>query len=308
MRQPVIPDEQKMTYQKKHLEHDIVSANPLPTERELSDYYARKYYQESDGKKTTYDVMYTTDELAYKQLESQMTLEGMRQSLPANKGADLSILDLGCGEGFLVQEAYDQGYNVTGVDFSSFGVEKWNPKIQDQCAFGNIYEFLDKCVSDGTTYDVCILRNVLEHVIDPPMLMAQISRILKKDGIALITVPNDYSDLQKLAMDNKHITREFWFAPPDHLYYFNTKNITPFMEKNNFKVLDMFSSFPIDFFLFHTGSNYIEDRSKGKEAHFARISIDLMIAKEGMDKFLNLYRAMAACGIGRDFTVILTKK
>lgn len=293
-----------MAYAKKYIDNNIVSVDPLPTAQELSRYYAEKYYQDSDGKKTTYDTTYTPDELAYKKLESQMTLQGMRENLQVDKPL-LSILDLGCGEGFLVKEAADQGYQVTGVDFSSFGVDKWNPSVSAQCEFGDIYDFLNNCVTTGRKFDVCILRNVLEHVIDPPQLLKQIRQILSKDGIALITVPNDYSDLQKLAMDKGHINREFWFAPPDHLYYFNTENIGPFMQQNNLTVVDMFSSFPIDFFLFHQGSNYIADKSLGKQAHFARITIDLLLAKQGMNKFVQLYRAMAACGIGRDMTVVI---
>ncbi len=296
-----------MAYTKKYLEDQIVCVDPLPTMQELSDYYGQKYYQESDGKKTTYDSIYTSDELEYKKLESHMTLQGMKENLPLSKNV-VSVLDLGCGEGFLVKEGLAQGYQMTGVDFSSFGVEKWNPSVLDHCAFGDVYDFLDRSIADGTKFDVCILRNVLEHVIDPVALMRQLSGVLHADGILLLTVPNDYCDLQKLAMEKGHIDREFWFAPPDHLHYFNTKNIIPFVERNDFSVVDMFSSFPIDFFLFHPGSNYVADRTKGKDAHFARITLDLLIAKEGMDKFVNLYRAMAACGIGRDFTTVLKKK
>lgn len=294
-----------MAYAKKYLEHKIVSVDPMPTEQELTEYYSKKYYQESDGKKTTYDAVYTLDELEYKRLESRMTLQGVKENLGRIK--DPVVLELGCGEGFLVQEAVEQGYDMTGIDFSSFGVEKWNPSVLKNCSFGNVYHFMDKALESEKKYDVCILRNVLEHVIDPVALLKQIFDVLSDDGIALITVPNDYSDLQHLAMDKKLIDREFWFAPPDHLHYFNTKNIIPFFEENGFSVIDMFSSFPVDFFLFHSGSNYIADRTKGKEAHFARITIDLLIAKEGMDRFLNLYRAMADCGIGRDFTVVVRK-
>ena len=295
-----------MTYAKKH-HKDIISVDPLPSEQQLAEYYSQKYYQESDGAKTTYDSIYTAEELEYKKLESRMILQGVKEHAHTIKTSP-AILDLGCGEGFLVQEGKDQGYDVTGIDFSSFSVRKWNPSILEKCKFGNIYDFLKECHETKKGYDVCVLRNVLEHVINPPALLKQISGILNDDGIALITVPNDYSDLQKLAMDRRHIDREFWFAPPDHLHYFNTKNIIPFFEENGYYTIDMFSSFPVDFFLYHSGSNYIADKSKGKEAHFARIAIDLLLAKSGMDKFLNLYRAMAACGIGRDFTTVIKKK
>jgi SAM-dependent methyltransferase len=233
-----------------------------------------------------------------------MTLQAMTENIDRDK-ADIHILDLGCGEGFIVKTAFNEGYKVTGIDFSSFGIDKWNPEIAHLCQFGDIYKLLDEAVVSGQRYDVCILRNVLEHVIDPAGLLVKIRKILNVGGIAIISVPNDYSALQDLALSKGMIDREFWFAPPDHLYYFNTENIVPFMQKNDYAVMDMFSSFPVDFFLFHEGSNYIKNRSAGKAAHNARITIDLLLAQQGMEKFLNLYRAMAACGVGRDFTVVV---
>jgi 2-polyprenyl-3-methyl-5-hydroxy-6-metoxy-1,4-benzoquinol methylase len=295
-----------MPYHHKKDHHGIVRVDPLPSIQGLQDYYATKYYQDSDGKKTTYDTTYTPQEIAYKQLEARLTLQGMIENISPQIDRP-RILDLGCGEGFLVKEFSLQGYDVTGVDFSSFGVSKWNPEVMDRCRFGDIYEDLNQVKSRGETFDVCILRNVLEHVLNPESLMSQIRDVLSPDGIAMVTVPNDYCDLQKLAMDKGYIDREFWFAPPDHLTYFNTKNIKLFMQDCQFVVKDMFSSFPIDFFLFHPGSNYIADRTRGKSAHFARIDIDLLLAREGMDKFLALYRAMANCGVGRDMTVVVAK-
>jgi hypothetical protein len=123
----------------------------------------------------------------------------------------------------------------------------------------------------------------------------------------LITLPNDFSELQDLAMQLGHIQKEFWFAPPDHLYYFNTKNIVPFVHDLGFEIVDMYSSYPVDFFLFHPGSNYINDKKQGKAAHFARIHIDMLMSKSGIPHLLDLYRCMAKCGVGRDFTVILRK-
>jgi len=295
-----------MAFLKKRLDDGIVRADPLPSPEELADYYARQYYQDSDGKKTTYDSAYTAAELEYKTLESRLCLQAIQENRPEGRKGR-KILELGCGEGFFLAQAAEEGADVKGVDFSSFAVEKWNPAIAGQCVFGDIYAILKDLSRNGETFDVCVLRNVLEHVIDPPFLMDQIRMALKEDGLAVITVPNDYSDIQKLAMDKGYIDREFWFAPPDHLFYFNTENISPFMQKNGFGIVDMFSSFPVDFFLFHPGSNYIADRTKGKAAHHARIDLDLLMAEKGLDRLLALYRAMAGCGVGRDFTVVLKK-
>lgn len=296
-----------MGFEPKHLDDGgIVYAEPIPSQEELNAYYASQYYQTSDGKKNTYDFSYTDNEIKYKQLESKMILESLKQ-IAAEKPIN-SFLEIGCGEGFLLAEARKTGLQVEGVDYSKYGISKWNPGLEKYCVFGDAIQFIEESTRFKKQYDAIVLKNVLEHVREPGKLLQILRPLLHENTFLLTTVPNDYSNIQRLAMERGHIDREFWFAPPDHLYYFNTKNIRPFFENYNYQVKDMFSSFPIDFYLFHSGSNYIMDRTRGKEAHFARISLDLMMAEEGMDKLLSLYRAMAQCGVGRDITIIVKKE
>lgn len=291
-------------YNKTVIEHNIVKASPLPSKEELKRYYERQYYQSADGSKTTYDVVYTQDELDHKILESKMATQAIKKHFEP-KISNLSLVEFGCGEGFFLNEASLCGWQVRGSDFSKFAIEKWHPQLLDRFESGDLYEHLLNYKNSNEKFNVCVLRNVLEHVIDPALLLADLKKILKPGSILLITVPNDYSDLQNLAIKLGHITQEFWFAPPDHLYYFNTKNIVPFMEAQDFEVIDMYSSFPVDFFLFHPGSNYVKDKSNGKAAHFARIHLDLLMSKAGIPEIYDLYRALAKCGIGRDLTVLL---
>ncbi len=289
-----------MTYQKKLINHDIVCADPLPDVVELREYYESKYYQDANGT-TTYDAIYTEEELQHKILEADLAVMAIQQ----NSANRVSLLEFGCGEGFFLQQALQAGWQAHGIDFSRFGVEKWHPNLLSACSFGDSYDYLNKYILENKTFDVCALRNVLEHVLDPQGLLLDLRKILNPGGILLLTIPNDYSVLQQFALEQQHIEHDFWFQPPDHLYYFNTTNITKFVESLNYKVIDMYSSFPVDVFLLHPGSNYIKNKANGKPAHFARVNMDLLMARSGIDNLLNLYRSMAKCGVGRDITVIL---
>lgn len=291
-------------YSKKIIQHNVIMVDPLPSKEELKSYYENQYYQTADGKNTTYDDVYTEEEIKHKYLEAEIAIEALKVKFEP-KTTNLSLVEFGCGEGFFLEQAAQCGWQVRGVDFSKYGIEKWHPQLLDQCEVGDSYVFIENYRKNNEKFDICVLRNVLEHVLDPNFLLAELKKILKPGGILLITVPNDFSDLQKLATSLGHIDQEFWFSPPDHLYYFNTKNIIPFMDDQALKVVDMYSSFPVDFFLFHPGSNYIKDKTNGKAAHFARIYLDLLISAAGISQMLELYRALAKCGIGRDFTVLL---
>jgi hypothetical protein len=89
------------------------------------------------------------------------------------------------------------------------------------------------------------------------------------------------------------------------LHYFNVRSLLAFCERQGFRVIDAFADFPIEVFLLHPGSNYVEQPKMGKAAHHARMEPDLLIAEQGLDVYLDLYRALFRAGMGRDLTVLL---
>ena len=134
--------------------------------------------------------------------------------------------------------------------------------------------------------------------------MAKLRRLLAPGGVIAVTVPNDFSRTQIRAEELGLINRRFWLAPPQHLHYFNTRTIEPFVRAMGFETLDAFADFPIDLFLYHPGSNYLTAPDAGKDAHRARIELDLLLAESGFPALHQLCRAMTVCGLGRNITII----
>lgn len=50
---------------------------------------------------------------------------------------------------------------------------------------------VDKIDLPAESFDRIICTEVLEHTVDPDAILAAIARLLKRDGVAVITVPND---------------------------------------------------------------------------------------------------------------------
>ena len=116
----------------------------------------------------------------------------MFKELPSNPG---NLLDLGCGEGTVTLELIKKGANVKGVDFSSVAIKKAVSKGID--AFENDLDkegipFKDK------TFDVVWAGDIIEHVFDPIFLLEEISRVLKLQGIVLISIPNDINIITRI--------------------------------------------------------------------------------------------------------------
>ncbi len=93
------------------------------------------------------------------------------------KGA--KILDAGCGEGILIEEYRSKGYDVKGIDLN------YESELVER---GNILEL----PYQAETFDFIILLDVFEHFTftEQPRALKEISRVLKKEGQLLISIPN----------------------------------------------------------------------------------------------------------------------
>ncbi|WCL51224.1 class I SAM-dependent methyltransferase [Leptospira sp. GIMC2001] len=286
-------------YQK--VESGYISASPLPNKEELEKFYRDLYYQSPQS--ATYQIDYPKIEIEHKRLKNEVLMYALKNSgIESGK-----FLDIGAGEGFLLQTAYDYKFSVTGIDFSSFGVNKFHPELSKFLRVGDVYENIEDLIKSKEKFNIISSINVLEHVIDPELFLSKVDQLLENDGLVSITVPNDFSDLQNLAVKEGLIDREFWFSPPAHLHYFNTKTLPDFCIQQGYEVVDSYSDFPIDIFLFHSGSNYVMDSKNGPSAHKARMLLDLLVSNSGLDRYLKFYRSMFEVGLGRDITVILKK-
>lgn len=279
----------------------FVSVEPLPDPDELAAFYAQLYYQSPQS--ATFQANYTDSEIAQRYMRGRLLLHAIAAATGAPV-ASKSFLEVGCGEGFLLKTARDAGCRIRGIDFSSYGLERWHPDLLPLTEAGNAFQILDRTIEEKQSFDICVLQNVLEHVIDPRALMEKLRRLLSPDGAIAVTVPNDFSRIQIRAEELGLISRRFWLAPPQHLHYFNTNTLAPFVRAMGFEPLEAFADFPIELYLYHPASNYVTDSTAGKGAHRARIEIELLLAESGLDQLQQLCRSMTACGLGRNITMI----
>jgi 2-polyprenyl-6-hydroxyphenyl methylase/3-demethylubiquinone-9 3-methyltransferase len=122
---------------------------------------------------------YTADDdpVALLRAENKVKSPWILERLPL--GA--KILDVGCGAGFLTNELALHGFKVTGIDASedSLRVAKLYDKtktVHYQVADAYKLPFADH------SFDVVTALDFLEHVEDPGLAIAEMSRVLKPGG------------------------------------------------------------------------------------------------------------------------------
>jgi 2-polyprenyl-3-methyl-5-hydroxy-6-metoxy-1,4-benzoquinol methylase len=149
------------------------------------------------------------DILAAHELPYWFVTQHVRARLPA--GA--TIIDLGCGEGYLTYALRQAGYSCIGVDLSADVIDRARRRFGQADWFGTVEEF----GHDGVCADLVIAVELIEHVADPVRLVRDASAMLKPGGSVLITTPNrDASPLGVWDTD----------LPPVHLYWFGRTAMT----------------------------------------------------------------------------------
>lgn len=278
------------TIKNTHGFHQVIE---LPSEEELGAYYAQKYFQQEH----VYQNQYDDAELLH--LDDKLRLKEALLLPFIAEGSERSLLDVGCGEGFTLPFFAKRGWRVLGADHSDFALKQHHPEYADYFESGGFMEVINRLDQRGDRFTVVWLDNVLEHVRDPLALLLNCARVTAPSGLLMVDVPNDFSILQQEAVQNGLTPDQFWVALPDHLSYFNADGLRSLATNAGWQHCRTVSDFPIDFNLFNSQANYVEDRSRGKSAHKQRQSLERLFVSISEQKTLDLYEALAKMGLGR---------
>lgn len=108
----------------------------------------------------------------------------------AKDKGQIKLLDIGCGTGeFVTIPLGNLGVRILGIDTHLPSIEF----ARKRNTFKNV---TFKCTQVDTLsrqrFDGIICSEVLEHLEDPAEMLKSIGKMLKEDGICIITIPNGY--------------------------------------------------------------------------------------------------------------------
>ena len=292
-----------MKYKPIKNKYGYYECSPKPNPEYLINFYKKIYFKKKVSQ--SFSNFYSKEETKNKRLKAKFDIGLIKKRVGKKK---IKFLEIGSGEGFILNEAHKQkNWEVIGVDYNDFAINKFNKKAKSFFVKEDPEIFLKKANNLKFKFDVIVLNNVLEHVIDPKKLLIKIRNLINIKSVVFISIPNDYSILQTLSIKSKKNYKAPWFQPPQHISYFNTLNIENFLKKNNFKLIDMVSNFPIEIFLFSKFSFYYNNSKKGKSVHEARLFLENLIFSNGFEKSYSFFKSCANIGFGRNFSVLIKK-
>jgi len=112
--------------------------------------------------------------------------ESLKQIIKSSTNSP-SILEIGCGLGYLTYSLNKAGYNSRGLDISQEAIKQAITNYGDYYICADLYEYAKIHENE---YDVIIFTEVIEHLNDITSFMKRLRNLLKSEGKIILTTPN----------------------------------------------------------------------------------------------------------------------
>jgi ubiquinone/menaquinone biosynthesis C-methylase UbiE len=162
---------------------------------------------------------------------NETTIEHLhRYAIACELSEDKVVVDIACGEGYGSNLISTVAKTVIGIDIDGATINKAKEKYKSPNL--SFYEgSAEKIPLADSIADVVVSFETIEHLVDHDTMLSEIKRILKQDGILIISTP-----------DKKYYSEETGYKNPYHKKEFYKEEFYSFLEKY-FSYTDMYLQF-----------------------------------------------------------------
>ena len=156
--------------------------------------------------------------------------------------ADKKVLDVGCGGGILAEALAQNGAQVTGIDMAELSLKVAKLHLHES-GFDVDYQLSTVetfAENNAAQFDIVTCLEMLEHVPDPASIIKSASRMLKPDGVLILSTLNRNPKSFALAvLGAEYILRMLPRGTHEYKKFIKPSEIAAVLRSNDMQVRDI---------------------------------------------------------------------
>ena len=145
-------------------------------------------------------------------------------------------LDIGCGEGVFYYELTKRKCSIIGIDYSKEALTNMTLKLKNVGIRPMVVNAdAQKLPIKSSAFDQIVCLDVIEHLKDANASIKEMSRVLKKNGVLILSVPNELYLTKPILPIN---FEEHLRAIGHETAGFNYKELKNMLQSNGFKAVN----------------------------------------------------------------------
>ncbi len=161
------------------------------------------------------------------------------------KGKNKTILDLGCGNGWMAGFLISKDFDVYGTDASISGIEIARKNFPDRFFVQDLSKDDLPHELNNLKFDTIVSTEVIEHLYDPRKYVTFCKTILQQNGGGELIISTPYHGyLKNIVMAltgtlDSHFTA-LWVG--GHIKFLSRKTLTKLLQEQGFEITDFIGS------------------------------------------------------------------
>lgn len=200
---------------------NLAYLSPRLSAEEANRFYENdSYFGGGDGQSGYGD--YSVQERSLRQ-----TFRKLLTTMKSQGASGGAFLEVGCGPGYLLDEAREYFASRSGVELSARAAQQ-----AADLSGAKIYTSIDD-IADAPIFDCIVATHVIEHIYEPVEFVQSLARRLKPDGNIILAAPHMGSLFRK-------IMGRRWpsFKYPEHISFFDEKTLPDLFRRAGLDVVD----------------------------------------------------------------------
>jgi len=161
-----------------------------------------------------------------------------------NENKNGNMLEIGAGGGNTLIYAKENSYakNIYGIELFQIKNSNQNSSLFSGFIIGDIEKI--PFPFENKKFDVILLADVLEHLIDPYTILNKLKKHLNKNGIIVASIPNirEWNTMKTIFFKGDFKYTDSGILDKTHLRFFTKKNMINLFENNDFEIVKILGS------------------------------------------------------------------